>query len=311
MKHYIDIESLRECDVDLGGGMIRKTNRLGFEVGDHVVIQEKFDGANASIEWDNENNCITSFSRRQPLTPDNNLNGFYQYANTLNPKMFEGDNQKYTVFGEWAGARNKILYDKDKMQVWYVFDIYNNDTKSYMPQAFVKEWCDKWNLTYIHTFYDGQFISWDHVRSFAHSPQYGQIQEGVICKNQDKLQDKENRFPVVLKCVNKEFAESMIKAPKVVDPEKEAAKAKAQELIDSIVTENRVQKMILKLRDEGVIPSKLTPKDMGIVAKNLPKRIYDDCMKEEKEVMLACGEFCGKMCNAVTMKHARNIILGK
>lgn len=46
------------------------------------------------------------------------------------------------------------------------------------------------------------------------------------------------------------------------------------------------------------------------VARLLPKRIFEDCMKEEREIVLACGEHFGKACSSTTMKYARNIILG-
>ena len=97
---------------------------------------------------------------------------------------------------------------------------------------------------------------------------------------------------------------------KVIDPEKEEAKAEAQKIVESIVTKNRIEKELFKMRDEGIIPEKIQPSDMKLVAQNLPKRIFDDCMKEEKELVLAAGEYFGKMCGAYTMKLAREVILG-
>lgn len=69
--------------------------------------------------------------------------------------------------------------------------------------------------------------------------------------------------------------------------------------------------MIYKLRDEGVLPTKLNPEDMGMIARILPKEIYEDCIKEEKEMVIAAGEYFGKMCSSITMLHARCIILGE
>ena len=95
---------------------------------------------------------------------------------------------------------------------------------------------------------------------------------------------------------------------KEVDPEKEAERQRATELMESIVTKNRIEKMLLKLRDEQIIPSELTPEDMGLIAKNLPKRIFDDCLKEEPEIMDACKDYAGKMCGSITMSIVRSII---
>ena len=81
-------------------------------------------------------------------------------------------------------------------------------------------------------------------------------------------------------------------------------------LAESIVTKNRVEKEIYKMRDEGLVPEKLGPKDMGLVARLLPKRMFEDCLKEELETVKACGEYFGKACSALSMKHAKEIISG-
>ena len=64
------------------------------------------------------------------------------------------------------------------------------------------------------------------------------------------------------------------------------------------------------MRDEGILPEKITPQDMRTVANNLPKRIYDDCLKEEKELVEAAGQYFGKLCGGKTMLFAKEIILG-
>lgn len=77
-----------------------------------------------------------------------------------------------------------------------------------------------------------------------------------------------------------------------------------------VVTKRRVEKEIYKMRDEGIVPEKISPSDMKIVAQNLPKRIYKDCLKEERELVESAGEYFGKMCSSKAMCFAREIILG-
>jgi hypothetical protein len=101
-----------------------------------------------------------------------------------------------------------------------------------------------------------------------------------------------------------------VKQPKEIDPEAEAARKRAIELANSIVTEARVKKMILKLIDEGLIPENLTPKDMGLVMKHLPKRIYDDVLKEEMETVKAIGESASKIISTCVAQIARKIVIG-
>ena len=138
----------------------------------------------------------------------------------------------------------------------------------------------------------------------------GCLVHNCVCKNMSNLNGKRSREPFVLKIVNEKFAEVMKHRKREVDPEKESAREKAQEIVNQIVTRRRVEKEIYKLRDEGVIPEKLNQEDLKIVARVLPKRIYEDCVKEENESVLACGEFFGKLCGGTTMAHARSIILG-
>ena len=69
-------------------------------------------------------------------------------------------------------------------------------------------------------------------------------------------------------------------------------------------------KLILKLIDEGKLPTELQPKDMGTVMKQLPKMCFDDCLKEEPETVKQLGEYAGKCVAAETAKWARKIVIG-
>ena len=48
---------------------------------------------------------------------------------------------------------------------------------------------------------------------------------------------------------------------------------------------------------------------MKIVAQNLPKRIFEDCVKEENELVVEAGEFFGKMCGSATMNWAKKRVI--
>jgi hypothetical protein len=150
--------------------------------------------------------------------------------------------------------------------------------------------------------YYGEFISWEHCISFTNSPSYGEYQEGIVIKNQTAL--AEERGPHILKYVNPSFKETQQKnhQRKVEDPNKLKEKAEAEEYIRMLVTEARVMKIFHKLVDEGVIPEQFKLKDMKIVAMQLPKRVYEDCVKEELSILQKAGEYAGKLCNKVTME---------
>lgn len=302
-KRFMDIERVKFSD-DLSA-----SNIDGFEVGDIIQISEKWDGSNAAIRYDIETGELVAFSRRQTLGFNNTLNGFYNYVQGLNAKLF-ADTPSYVIFGEW-GVKNKIIYRPECYKKWYVYDIYDVEKEQYLPQNIVKEFVKNHGLEYIHVLYEGEFISWDHCKTFMNNPAYGDSQEGVVVKNQTKLNDPNTRHPFYLKLVNESFSEVMKNKVKVIDPEKEAEKSKAQEIVDMIVTKRRVEKELYKMRDEGIVPEKLQPSDMKLVAQNLPKRIYSDCLKEEPDLVIFAGEYFGKLSGGQSMKFAREIILGR
>ena len=309
MKHFVDIEVLREKDEDLGNGLIKRGNAGAFRKGDLISITEKIDGSNASIAYDKDNNVIKAFSRKKELNENDTLDGFYIYVKGLDITNIFGnvEEQNYVIFGEWL-RKNKIKYNSECMHKWYVYSIFDKFNEKWLDQTVVKKFCKEHNLLYVHELYWGPFISWEHCRSFCNSPMYGERQEGIVVRDLDALNRVDLRTPHILKIVNDDFKESMKARVREIDPEKEEERQRAFELMSSIVTKNRIEKMLLKLRDEQIIPSELTPEDMGLIAKNLPKRIFDDCLKEEPEIMDACKDYAGKMCGSITMSIVRSII---
>ena len=317
-KKFIDIENLREKDEVIGQkedgtDIIRKSNAGTFAEGDIIQITTKIDGANASISWDKTTGQLEIFSRTNKLDPvKNDLHGFYNYIKTVvEPKTDWSIYSDFVFFGEWC-IKHTIKYNDEWYGKWRVYDIWCKSTNTYVSQERVKATCKQLGLEYIEELYNGPFISWDHCRSFMNkSTSYGPDQEGIVVKNQSKFFRPENRFPAYLKIVNEAFKETMkVKPPKEIDPEVEAARQKAFELAESVVTEARVKKIILKLIDENILPENLTPKDMGNVMKHLPKHVYADIEKEEPETLKALAENGGKTIATVTAKIARKIVLG-
>lgn len=309
-KHFIDIQNIREEDTEL-----RNRNTYAFDEPCIIQITEKFDGSNACACYDKETDTMVAFSRKQELNFQNTLNGFWNYVQSFSDKTIEmfKTRPNYRVFGEWSN-KNKIVYnDTGKVKHWYVYDIYDTDLGIWLEQSIVKDFCKLANLEYIHELYYGEFISWEHCKSFMNSPAYGDRQEGIVIKRKG-LTDWDShdiKAPYYLKIVNEDFKESMKTKEKIVDFEKENAKAEARRIMESICTKNRIEKELYKMRDEGILPEKIEPTDFRTVAINLPKRIYADLIKEEKELVEACGEFGGKMCQQVSMSIAKDLILGK
>ena len=306
MKHFMDIVRVKENSED---GLVA-ANTGAFEVGDHIQISEKWDGANGSIAW--EDGELKAFSRKNELNMSNNLRGFWEFVQTLDKEKFR-DLGNRVLFGEW-GISHTVKYNQDAYSKWYVYDMFDKDTEQWLPQTVVKEFAESHGLEYIHVLYDGPFISWEHCRTFLHSPAYGKDQEGIVIKNQSKLNSPDCRNPFYLKIVNDEFCETKINnhIKKILDPQHLAEKAAAEEMASQVVTEARVRKEINKQIDEGLLPEQLTPRDMAIIARNLPQRIYDDIVKEESDLIgdVISNQFFGKAVGSQAMNWAKKIVLG-
>ena len=309
-KHFIDIQNIREEDTEL-----RNRNTYAFDKPCKIQITEKFDGSNACACWDDETNQMVAFSRKQELNFQNTLNGFWNFVQEFSDdvKALFKEHSSWRVFGEYSN-KNRIIYrDTGKIKHWYVYDIYDTNLGIWLEQDTVKDFCKLANLEYIHELYCGDFISWEHCKSFMNSPAYGDRQEGIVVKrvDLDNWDDHDIKAPCYLKIVNEDFKESMKTKEKIVDPEKENAKVEARRIMESICTKNRIEKELHKMRDERILPDKIEPTDFRTVAMNLPKRIYEDLLKEELELVQQCGEYGGKMCQQVSMSIAKDLILGK
>ena len=310
-KHFIDIQNIREEDTEL-----RNRNTYAFDNPCIIQITEKFDGSNACACYDKETDTMVAFSRKQELNFQNTLNGFWNYVMDFSDeiKNIFKRHSDWRIYGEWSN-KNKIVYtDTGKIKHWYVYDIYDTTNEQWLTQDIVKHFCKETTLEYIHELYYGEFISWEHCKSFLHNPAYGDRQEGIIIKRQGGLYDWDShdiKAPFYLKIVNEDFKESMKTKEKIIDFEKENAKNEARKIMESICTKNRIEKELYKMRDEGILPEKIEPTDFRTVAINLPKRIYADLIKEEKELVESCGEFGGKMCQQISMSIAKDLILGK
>ena len=89
-RKYMNISRLKTKDLP------------GFRIGDHIIVQEKIDGANFSFRYDVENDRICSFSRRFELNEENNLSGAWEWSQKLNKEQVAKVlGNKLIMFAEW------------------------------------------------------------------------------------------------------------------------------------------------------------------------------------------------------------------
>jgi len=297
LKKYVDIERLKDKYAE------------AFKTGEHITITEKIDGANASISA-NEDGTLSCFSRRQELSAENGLQGFYNYVQTLDPTIISATlGTRYIFFGEWL-VKHTIVYPETRLKKFYVFDVWDTEIEQYLPWEQTKQMAEFCGLNMVPLFYDGPFTSWEDIYKFVGKTEMegSPTGEGIVIKSQDRLDNKSSRTPAYVKIVAKEFSEvHQSKPQKEIDPEKLAKKQADEALAATIVTQRRIIKGLEKFIEDTLIPSDWDEHDMSTIARNLPRAIYNDCLKEEPEVVSQIENF-GKICGTLTMKHVRNIL---
>ena len=307
MKKYLDIERCKQKYAET------------FNVGEDIVIQEKIDGSNASIRYDEESGTLKAFSRRLELNADNTLNGFWDYVQTLNLDTFkEILGSRYIVFGEWMGAKHAIKYPENVYGKFWMFDVWDTQTEQYLPYEETRGFYDKLiacgneenKFNFVPVFYIGKFESWEKTSELVGRTEVGAepTGEGIVIKRQNCLDSKSSRLPFYVKIVSEQFSEvHKSKKQKAIDPEAIAKKEANLALAATIVTPQRVQKMIYKFIEDGLLPQDWDEHNLKDISKILPNAIYKDCVKEENETVQQVEDF-GKVAAKLSMSIVRDLI---
>lgn len=289
MKKYTDV-------VRLG----HKSTADVLKAGDYITITEKIDGANSSFTL-NEENQVSCFSRNTELDESNTLRGFYGWVQASVVPQKDLLNPDYIYYGEWL-VSHKIVYRQDAYNNFYLFSVWSKSQDKYLSDEIVKSEAIKLNLKQPHYFYEGEYISFEHLLSFVGKSvltQTGEGGEGVVVKNINYIDNYGRQMFV--KLVSSEFAEiQKQRLPKNPNPNQAE-----MEQIKTILTKARVSKLLYKLVDEGVLDENFGIEDMGLILKNLGSRVYDDMIKEEAEFL---GQFEEEIIRKTIGKNVPNMV---
>lgn len=249
--------------------------------GDYITITEKLDGSNASFRLDESNEIgVSCYSRNLLLTAENTLNGFYNWVVENIASIKDKLNPNYIYYGEYL-VKHKIVYKPEAYKNFYMFSIWDEEKQQYLSDDIVKSEAERLGLKTVPYFYEGVYISFEHLMSFVGKsnitlePNTG---EGIVVKNVNYF-DKHNR-QVFVKLVSEKFAE--VQKQKL--PKNPNINQREIALVKSVLTQPRVEKLLYKLVDEGLLKEDYTIKDMGLILKALGSRVYDDIMKEESDL---------------------------
>lgn len=172
-KEYKKIQGLHkeECDGILTG---------------KCYIQEKLDGANASI-WLGDDNEIHYGSRSRDLfLVQDNFNGFGDWVkdNSENLRQLFSEHPNYRLNGEWL-VRHTIGYKETSYKKFYLFDIdvEGPDISVKLSIEGVYLNAEKYNIPSAKLFAVLENPTLEQIKEFAGKSELGQKGEGVVVKN--------------------------------------------------------------------------------------------------------------------------------
>lgn len=210
-----------------------------------------------------------------------------------------------------------VVYPKDCYNKFYVFDVYDYSKNTYLNHLEVKEFAKAFGFDVVPTLFDGTFESWEQVQEFVGVTKMGgELGEGVIIrlsKTNNSFDDLDTKSPIILKVVHDSFKETQIsnrnKKRKKAKAKVELPEGYEQAVIDteSIVTKNRVKKILDKMIDENELMYDWDKSNLHDILKVLPKKVLDDCCNEEPEIVQKINDIYPfkKLC------HPRTVILLK
>lgn len=164
-----------------------KIHRLGKEETDGILdgpvtIQEKVDGANVSIWYDNGE--IKCGSRTRELG-DDEFNGFTAYVkeHEENLKRFFEIVPTVRLYGEWL-VKHTITYPDEAYKRVYLYDMYDDSTDEYYPQRYVKTTAQALGFEYPHIFVEEEVLTEEKIKEYVGLSTIGASGEGVVIKRQ-------------------------------------------------------------------------------------------------------------------------------
>lgn len=249
-----------------------KIHRLGKEEVDGILdgvchIQEKIDGANASI-WIDEEGMIQCGSRNRHLI-DDDFNGFVSFVRN-HPGIYEYFSwyPNSILYGEWL-VKHTINYREDAYKKFYLFDIY--DGFSFLDPAEVIRASDCYKIERIPYIGVLNNPSIDQLKEFVGKSLFGDRGEGVVIKNMNFR----NKFGDLCyaKLVSESFKEDNLLA--FNDNDKHSEDYNERYFVNKYMTLGRVQKVIDKIQPE--INERLDMKHIPRVCNSA----YHDMLTEE------------------------------
>lgn len=251
----------------------------GLLEGGELRYYEKIDGSNGSFRKENGILIASSHNRVLDTSSEGDNRGFCKWVLTnINPNLIP---EGIELYGEWL-VGHTVQYDNDSYNKFYLYDILDLATGTYLPEETIKNYATLLGLPYLEPLYTGKFQGLEHLKSIAEQKsQLGENQmEGIVIKDYSF----KNRYgrQIHAKYVNEHFCEVQ-----KIKPMKEINNFEVErEIVERFATKARFNKMLDKVRE--LYEGEIIAMDMTLM-KYLPKLMIEDILMEESYTL--CTEY--------------------
>lgn len=164
-----------------------------------IYAYDKLDGSNIRVEWSRKNNFTKFGSRKRLLSADENPLGesIHIFNETLSDRLVEPLRklrvERATLFMEFSGENSFAGFHEDEKHSLTLFDVSLYKKGFMLPKEFMKTFGDV--VPTADLLYYGKPNS-DFIEEVHNGSLDGMTFEGVVCKSQELVRNKQIRFKV-------------------------------------------------------------------------------------------------------------------
>lgn len=160
--YHIEGSRLQAGDEDF------KSVKFSFIKDKYIVLEEKVDGANSGISFDEDGNLLLQ-SRGHFLNGgygEKQFSLFKMWANSNKQKFKEILGKRYIMYGEWLYAKHTVFYD-ELTHYFMEFDIYDKVENKFLSTKKRKEMLENYDfITSVFVLYEGKLSSLKELTGF-------------------------------------------------------------------------------------------------------------------------------------------------